>query len=49
MAYPEACIYLLDDKGIREVAYNDTEHYRVTRGFLSNPQRWISMLLAEEE
>jgi predicted ATPase len=35
MAYPEATIYLLDDEGIREVAYLDTEHYLVTRGFLT--------------
>jgi predicted ATPase len=49
MAYPEARIYLLDTAGIREVAYTATEHYLVTRGFLSNPQRTLSVLLAEEE
>lgn len=36
MAYPEASIYLLDGEGIREVAYADTEHYSITRGFLKN-------------
>lgn len=35
--------------GIREVAYTDTEHYLVTRGFLSNPQRSLKELLADEE
>jgi predicted ATPase len=49
MAYPDALIYLLDTDGIREVAYTDTEHYLVTRGFLSNPQRTLSVLLADEE
>ena len=49
MAYPEACIYLLDADGIREIAYADTEHYLVTRGFLSNPQRTLAVLLADEE
>lgn len=48
MAYPEARIYLLEADGIREVAYTDTEHYLVTRGFLSNPQRSLEALLADE-
>lgn len=49
MAYPDACIYQLDHSSIREVAYTDTEHYLITRGFLSNPQRTLEVLLAEEE
>jgi predicted ATPase len=49
MAYPDARIYLLDAGAIREVAYTETDHYRVTRGFLSNPQRTLSVLLEEEE
>ncbi len=48
MAYPESRIYLLDGEGIREIAYTDTEHYQITRGFLSNPQRSLSVLLGEE-
>ncbi len=48
MAYPDARIYHLDTEGIQEVAYTDTEHYLVTRGFLSNPQRTLSVLLADE-
>jgi predicted ATPase len=47
MAYPDARIYFLDGEGVREVAYTDTEHYLVTRGFLSNPQRSLSVLLSE--
>ena len=49
MAYPDARIYLLGAEGIQEVAYTDTEHYLVTRGFLSNPQRALRVLLADEE
>jgi predicted ATPase len=49
MAYPDARIYFLDDEGVREVAYTDTEHYLVTRGFLSNPRRSLSVLLAVDE
>ncbi len=48
MAYPDARIYLLGTEGIAEVAYTETEHYLVTRGFLSNPQRTLSGLLDEE-
>ncbi len=33
---------------IRPVHYADTEHYRVTRDFLLDPERAISRLFAEE-
>ena len=46
MAYPDAYIYSFSNQGIERVAYKDTEHYRVTRDFLSNPQRMLSILLA---
>jgi predicted ATPase len=49
MAYPEARIYVLGEEGIREVAFQETEHYLITRGFLSNPQRTLNELLAEDE
>ena len=47
MAYPDARIYLLGDRGIRPVAYEETEHYLITRGFLSNPRRSFSAILGE--
>jgi len=47
MAYPDARIHLLDRQGIRDVAYTDTEHYQVTRRFLSNPKRSLETLLGE--
>ncbi len=47
LAYPEATIYQLDDAGIREVAYTETQHYLVTRGFLANPGRTLSALFDE--
>jgi len=49
MAYPDACIYLLNSSGVKEVAYTDTEHYSVTRGFLSNPRRSLALLLGETD
>jgi len=39
MSYPEAEIVVFDKIGLRKVAYTETEHYLVTRGFLSNPAR----------
>jgi predicted ATPase len=45
MAYPKSRIYLLDETGCREVAFEETEHYRVTRDFLNNyPKRMKSLL-----
>jgi predicted ATPase len=49
MAYPESWIYLFSTEGIRRVEYTDTEHYLVTRGFLSNPKRTLDILLADED
>jgi len=47
MAYPDALIYECDAHGIRQVAYEDTEHYRVMHDFIANPQRMLKVLLAE--
>jgi predicted ATPase len=48
MAYPDACIYLLSEAGIKQVAYTEKDHYQITRGFLSNPKRSLDVLLAED-
>jgi predicted ATPase len=44
MAYPNALIYRLGAHGIDRVAYEDTEHYRITRDFLSSPERFFKTL-----
>lgn len=44
MAYPDAWIYEFSREGIRRVAYEDTEHFQVTRDFLSNPKRMLDVL-----
>lgn len=44
MAYPRALIYCLDDRGITETDYVETEHYHVTRSFLQDPQRMLKEL-----
>jgi predicted ATPase len=44
MAYPSALIYHLGPGGIERIAYEDTEHYRITRDFLSSPERYFKTL-----
>ena len=45
MAYPGACIYELSEQGIAKVAYKDTEHYRMTKQFLDDPERMMKYLM----
>ena len=47
MAYPGARILLLTEAGIDEVAYRETEHFRVTREFLADPDRMLRVLMEE--
>jgi predicted ATPase len=47
LAYPEATIYGFGPGGIREMAYEETEHYQVMRNFLQNPRRMMEVLFAE--
>jgi predicted ATPase len=49
MAYPDACIYVLESAGIRQVPYTETEHYLVTRRFLGNPQRSLREILSDPD
>ena len=49
MAYPDALIHVLSEEGIREVPYQKTEHYLITRGFLANPDGMLRTLLSDEE
>ena len=46
-SYPDAWIYQFSKNGIERVAYEDTEHYRVTRDFLSNPGRMMRVLFED--
>ena len=45
MAYPRAKILLLDEDGIREVTYTETEHYDVTKNFLNRHEAMLEILL----
>jgi predicted ATPase len=48
LAYPNAKILLFDGAGISEVAYEDTEHYAVTRDFLNHYPRRLEQLFAPD-
>ncbi len=46
MAYPGARIYQLGPDGLAPVTYDETEHYRITRDFLADPERFFKHLFA---
>jgi predicted ATPase len=45
MAYPGADIYLIDDDGARLTSYEETEHYQITRYFLTHTDQMLRELL----
>lgn len=45
MAYPDCWIYQIGPKGLDRVAYEDTEHYQVTRNFLNRYKDMMDILL----
>lgn len=49
MAFPGARLYELGEEGIRPVAYQETEHYCLTKNFLENPERMLHYLLQDED
>lgn len=46
MAYPDACIYEFGKGGIAQIAYQETEHFELTRDFLVDPERMLRFLMA---
>lgn len=47
MTYPGADIFVLTEDGIRLTPYEETEHYRLTKQFLDNPERMLKYLCEE--
>ena len=45
MAFPDAEVLNITDNGLTRVSYRDTEHYRLMRHFLENPERMLDYLL----
>ena len=48
MTFPEAQILEFSSEGVRSVKYRDTEHFKVTKQFLDDPDRMLHHLLGEE-
>lgn len=49
LAYPDAVIYQLTERGIERVSYEETEHYTITKRFLNHPRQWLNHLLDAKE
>jgi predicted ATPase len=47
MAFPNAEILEFTQDGIKSVDYRETEHFKVTKGFLDNPEKMLHYLLNE--
>ena len=47
MAYPDSWIYQINDSGLERVAYEQTEHFTLTRQFLNNPKSMLNILLED--
>jgi predicted ATPase len=46
LAYPSAKIIVFDSDGMREVEYEQTEHFSITRDFLNNYKRRLDQLFS---
>ena len=44
MAFPGAEIKLFDETGVHTRDYRDTEHYRITKQFINDPERMLNYL-----
>ncbi len=49
LAYPKATLLSLDGGTIREVAYAETQHYKLTKEFLESPERFFKHLFANDD
>ena len=48
MAYPGARILRVSKYGLEEIAYEDTEHFQITRNFLNRHEKMIEQLFEDE-
>ncbi|MDR2750845.1 MAG: AAA family ATPase [Clostridiales bacterium] len=49
LAFPNALIYQLTESGVESVEYEQCEHYKLTKQFLSNPRSFLKHLFDEPE
>ena len=48
LGYPNAWIYQVSEHGVDRIEYEDTDHYQVTRNFLTRREMMLDVLLAED-
>jgi predicted ATPase len=49
LGYPNAWIYQASEFGLDRVEYEDTDHYQVTRNFLTRRERMLDVLMRSDE
>lgn len=49
LGYPNAKIFSFDSPTIETVSYEDTEHYQITKGFITKKERYLEYLFCDEE
>jgi predicted ATPase len=42
-------LFSLDDGGIQEISYRESEHFLVTRDFLNAPERYLKHLFGDPD
>jgi len=47
MAFPNAELYQISEDGMKSISYKDTEHFRLTKQFLNDPERMCRYLFEE--
>jgi predicted ATPase len=47
LACPHAVIYGFDDASIKQIAYEETQHYRIYKGFMEDRSRYLPLLGGE--
>jgi predicted ATPase len=48
LAYPGARIYSFDETPVAQIAWTDTDHVRLTRDFLADPERYLRNLRSHD-
>jgi predicted ATPase len=49
LAYPDAVIYQMTAEGIHQIKYQETDAFKLYKGFLDNPEQMVSILLDRED
>ena len=49
MTFPNAQILEFSQSGIKSVSYQETEHFRLTKNFLENPEKMLHYLLENKD